>query len=880
MGHTDVVPVNADGWSRDPFGGEVVDGFVWGRGAVDMLNLTASQAVAFRRLADSGFRPKGTLIYLAVADEEALGTWGAHWLLDHERDAVYADYVLTESGGFQMPDARRARASRCSSARRARTGRRSACAARPGHGSQPFRTDNALVTAAEVVRRIAEYRPQAQIHDVVAPVRRGHGLRRRAHRARCSTPTQFDDALRRAAARHRAPLCTRARTPRSRPTVAHGGTKTNVIPDQVELEVDIRTLPGQTRRGRGRDCCARRSATSPTRSRSSRTTTARPRRRSTRRCGTRWPARAARLCEGSALVPSLMVGGTDNRFYRRAGAVGYGFGLFSQRLAVRGLRHHVPRQRRAGRPGVARAVDAALGSRRPRPRRLSCGVSAVGGEPRPRAFVEREAPGPAHTRNSMPTSIAGADPEVEAAAVDAPGGGDRADQVARRAASAASRVSRPTTSSSAARPARACRRGRSRPRAPGCRSGRSRRPPACGRRTCRVEKLTNSAPVTTRTTVVAHAAAPWSRGASDPRRPVVHGLAALLAEELLDLAGELVGVGPRRSSDARRAPRPARSASSASTRQLELAHVALRSRRCPSMRVVDLGAPHVDELGRARARSSGRSARRRSARAARAWRAGSAGSARSGAPAPTATPSASPASRHASCSTPTMPVGPSYCERDEPERRERARGRSTVPVTRTGRGVRDVAEQRAERDDRVAARLARDVDDRRRSTPPAQVGLDAAHDDDVALRRRTSRSTSWRGHVHRRRATPSDELDVRAARLVVDVLVGVDRRERRGAVSRVPHEPVGGAGGGVAGVVPALEGGDEHGVAQLGPSFPVQAVGHRREPTRLAHGANRRRCRGAGPRRRRQARGMGVRGRTWSGDAGARGATGVPLPLG
>src|SRR5712691_8833342 len=88
MGHTDVVPVNPDGWSRDPFGAEIVDGFVWGRGAVDMLNLTASQAVAFRRLADSGFRPKGTLIYLAVADEEAQGVWGAHWLLDHERDAV------------------------------------------------------------------------------------------------------------------------------------------------------------------------------------------------------------------------------------------------------------------------------------------------------------------------------------------------------------------------------------------------------------------------------------------------------------------------------------------------------------------------------------------------------------------------------------------------------------------------------------------------------------------------------------------------------------------------------------------------------------------------------------------------------------------------
>ena len=106
MGHTDVVPVNPDGWQRDPFGGEVVDGDVWGRGAVDMLNLTATMAVAFRDLARSGFTPRGTLVYLAVADEENLGTWGAEHLLDHERDAVQADYVVTEAGGFQMPTPR------------------------------------------------------------------------------------------------------------------------------------------------------------------------------------------------------------------------------------------------------------------------------------------------------------------------------------------------------------------------------------------------------------------------------------------------------------------------------------------------------------------------------------------------------------------------------------------------------------------------------------------------------------------------------------------------------------------------------------------------------------------------------------------------------
>jgi acetylornithine deacetylase/succinyl-diaminopimelate desuccinylase-like protein len=76
MGHTDVVPVTPEHWTRDPFGSELVNGEVWGRGALDMLNLTASQAVALKALArrPGGWRPRGTLVYLACADEEAGGT--------------------------------------------------------------------------------------------------------------------------------------------------------------------------------------------------------------------------------------------------------------------------------------------------------------------------------------------------------------------------------------------------------------------------------------------------------------------------------------------------------------------------------------------------------------------------------------------------------------------------------------------------------------------------------------------------------------------------------------------------------------------------------------------------------------------------------------
>jgi acetylornithine deacetylase/succinyl-diaminopimelate desuccinylase-like protein len=329
MGHTDVVPVNPDGWSRDPFAADVVDGFVWGRGSVDMLNLTASQAVAFRRLADSGFRPRGTLVYFAVADEEALGTWGADWLLEHERDAVFADYVLTEYGGFQYPTPEGPRLP-VLVGEKGTFWTRIRVHGTPGHGSQPFHTDNALVTAAEVVRRIAEYRPEAQIHDSWRRFVEGMHFDPEVAAALLD-PDQFDSAL--AAlpvgiARYWH-ACTHTTFA---PTVAHGGTKTNVIPDQVDLEVDIRTLPGQTgahatamlREALGDLADAVEITSNDDGSTASPVDTP------------LWDslARASgRLCEGSALVPSLMVGGTDNRFFRRSGAVGYGFGLFSNRLS-------------------------------------------------------------------------------------------------------------------------------------------------------------------------------------------------------------------------------------------------------------------------------------------------------------------------------------------------------------------------------------------------------------------------------------------------------------------------------------------------------------------------------------------------------------------
>jgi acetylornithine deacetylase/succinyl-diaminopimelate desuccinylase-like protein len=324
MGHTDVVPVNPDGWSRDPFGAELADGMVWGRGAVDMLNLTASMAVAFRHLATSGFRPKGTLAFLAVADEEAKGTWGADWLVQHQLDHVRADYVVTESGGFQMPGPHGVRLPVIVE-EKGTYWSKITVRGTPGHASSPFRTDNALVHAAEIVRRLDAYRPPTHITDTWRRLVEGLGLPEEM--LQVDGFREYLETLPLGLARI-AYSCTHTTFA---PTVAHGGTKTNVIPDCVELQVDVRTLPGESGEvvhqmlldaiGDLADRVEIEATDDPP--------TASP-------VDTPlWDALgrvSARLCAGSALVPMVMTGATDNRFFRRAGAVGYGFGLFSRRL--------------------------------------------------------------------------------------------------------------------------------------------------------------------------------------------------------------------------------------------------------------------------------------------------------------------------------------------------------------------------------------------------------------------------------------------------------------------------------------------------------------------------------------------------------------------
>ncbi len=334
MGHTDVVPVNPSGWTRDPFGGELIDGEVWGRGAVDMLNLTSSMAVAFRHLARSGFRPRGDLLYFAVADEESGSAHGARWIADHHPDSIRCDYVLTENGGLHGGVGNDHTVG-LTVGEKGVAWRRLRISGVPGHGSMPFRKDNALVTAAAVVQRISDYSPPARFHEL---------WRERVDtlpvtdevRATMLDPAKLDELLAVMPDAGSASYLHSCVHTTFSANVLDGGPemKANVIPDSIDLQIDIRTLPGET----PDDVQAHLDAALGDLANKVQVEVIMNDMASMSRLDTPlWDSvqkAVERPFPGTRLSPSLAVGFTDARVFRDLGAVAYGAGLMSPDLSA------------------------------------------------------------------------------------------------------------------------------------------------------------------------------------------------------------------------------------------------------------------------------------------------------------------------------------------------------------------------------------------------------------------------------------------------------------------------------------------------------------------------------------------------------------------
>lgn len=323
--HTDVVPADGQDWCHDPFGGDLIDGQVWGRGAIDMLNMTATMAVAFRRMALAGHRPRGDVVFLATADEEGHATWGARHLLDNHRDEVRTDYVITEGGGWPLTDGPRPKLS-WATADKGSVWMRLRVHGRAGHAAMPFGSDNAVVKAASVVHRLDAHCPRPVLspswrrwvramgfgEEITAGLLDGHRLMATARTCPGLAAT--------------AHACTHMTMT---PTRVRGGTSINSLPEWVELDIDARTLPGQTRRDVETEL---RTALGDL---ADDVTLEWLHELTTRESPTDTPLfhtvsdLAERLAPGTELVPSLTTASTDADYFRRAGAKVYGFSMTS-----------------------------------------------------------------------------------------------------------------------------------------------------------------------------------------------------------------------------------------------------------------------------------------------------------------------------------------------------------------------------------------------------------------------------------------------------------------------------------------------------------------------------------------------------------------------
>jgi acetylornithine deacetylase/succinyl-diaminopimelate desuccinylase-like protein len=249
LSHLDVVAASPKEWSVDPFGGEIKDGFVWGRGALDMKGMTAIEVMALKLLKRNNVKLKGDVILAATADEEKGGEAGAGWLVRNHPDKVRAEYALNEGGGMAMRmDGRNMFT--INTAEKGILWFKVKAGGTPGHGSVPGAADNAILRMNKVVEKLGNHRSKISliptVKQYVSEIAKSSKLRDLS--ALLQDPTKSDQILDVLAQKDKylaEELRARIRMTVT-PTMIQGGVKENIIPSECEAVFDCRVLPGQT----------------------------------------------------------------------------------------------------------------------------------------------------------------------------------------------------------------------------------------------------------------------------------------------------------------------------------------------------------------------------------------------------------------------------------------------------------------------------------------------------------------------------------------------------------------------------------------------------------------------------------------------------------
>jgi acetylornithine deacetylase/succinyl-diaminopimelate desuccinylase-like protein len=331
LSHLDVVTANPAEWSVDPFGGVVRDGFVWGRGTLDMKGMTAIEAMALKLLKRNNVKLKGDVILAATADEEMGGSSGADYLLQNYPEKIFAPYVLNEGGGWAIP-ARNKNVYTVQTAEKGLLWFKVKAKGTPGHGSMPDAADNAIMRMHQVIEKLGNYRGPASYVPTVKQflgemAREDESLQEPVSRL-LANPESSNAVLDELA--KTMPAIADEIRPRIRmtitPTIIHGGVKENIIPSECEAVFDCRVLPEQTIEQAqalirqmlaqvGLDKLSIETIQAQEPSASPVETPL-------------YDVISGVLREfepDCGVAPLLMTGGTDSRFFRRMGSVCYGF---------------------------------------------------------------------------------------------------------------------------------------------------------------------------------------------------------------------------------------------------------------------------------------------------------------------------------------------------------------------------------------------------------------------------------------------------------------------------------------------------------------------------------------------------------------------------
>ncbi|MFR9801994.1 M20/M25/M40 family metallo-hydrolase [Pseudonocardia sp. RS010] len=238
-GHLDVVPAEPSEWSVHPFSGAVQDGYVWGRGAVDMKDMVAMTIAVARQFTREGFVPPRDIVFAFLADEEAGGSYGSHWLARNRPDLFEGcTEAVGEVGGFSLTLGQDRRVYLIESAEKGMAWMRLRARGKPGHGSF-LHDDNAVTVLAEAVARLGNHRFPLVMTDTV---------RAFAEQIRELTGMEFPDEDIEGAFAKLGPVARMVgATVRdtANPTMLSAGYKANVIPSTAEATVDCRVLPGR-----------------------------------------------------------------------------------------------------------------------------------------------------------------------------------------------------------------------------------------------------------------------------------------------------------------------------------------------------------------------------------------------------------------------------------------------------------------------------------------------------------------------------------------------------------------------------------------------------------------------------------------------------------